>query len=193
MNNEDLKRLSDIKVVAQVYEEQVNAKDFKRSLTSTILIILAVVALTVILVFLLFPVEKIDGNNLSPELDNGDICLCMKQPRYAKGDLVIFAYGDFTLVKRVIANEADYVDFDHDGKVKVNSKYIDEDYIIDDTNGEFEDIYPAQVPDSSYFVLSDNRRIMSDSRAAEIGFVKHENMIGKVILRFWPINKIKVF
>ena len=47
--------------------------------------------------------------------------------------------------------------------------------------------FPVTIPDNEYFVLGDNRENSSDSR--QLGFIKMDNIEGKAILRFWPLDK----
>lgn len=180
-------------VVEAVYFEQRQKKDLRRALLTTLIALIVVAALTIILALFIFPLEKINGDNLSPKLDNNDIVLCMKQPSYTRGDLVCIAYGDFTLIKRIVAVEGDEISFDNENRLYVNKTLVHEDnYLINDKSGDYENIYPIQVPDSCYFVLSDNREIMTDSRSPLFGSVKQEYVVGKVLFRFWPLDKLSV-
>ena len=45
-----------------------------------------------------------------------------------------------------------------------------------------------KVPKNSVFLLGDNRLRSWDSRY--FGFVKIEKIVGKVDLRYWPINEV---
>jgi signal peptidase I len=47
------------------------------------------------------------------------------------------------------------------------------------------------VPEGQVFVLGDNRQSSSDSRT--FGSVPVGNIIGKVILRFWPFDRLVFF
>ena len=172
---------------------QINAKrQLRRSVLSSFVIIGITIALCAILVLLFFPIEKINTDNMSGRLDNNDIVLCMKQPAYAVGDLVVISYGDFTLVKRIVALSGDYVDFDNENHLLVNDVLVDEWYILNSRVGDYENVYPRQVSDESYFVLSDNREVMSDSRSGYIGDVKQDIIVGRVLFRFWPFDKISI-
>ena len=44
-----------------------------------------------------------------------------------------------------------------------------------------------KIPKDMYLVLGDNRENSLDSR--EIGLVKRKDILGKIKLRIWPINK----
>ena len=48
-----------------------------------------------------------------------------------------------------------------------------------------------ELGEDEYFVLGDNREDSVDSR--EIGLIDKDDIIGKVKIRIWPINKIRVF
>ena len=49
----------------------------------------------------------------------------------------------------------------------------------------------VQLKDDEYFVMGDNRPYSSDSRAW--GTVPMEDIIGRVIFRAWPLNRINIF
>jgi len=51
--------------------------------------------------------------------------------------------------------------------------------------------YPFRVPAGEIFVLGDNRQASSDSRT--FGSVPIQNIIGKVVLRFWPADRLTFF
>ena len=45
------------------------------------------------------------------------------------------------------------------------------------------------MPDGKIFVMGDHRATSSDSRNTAVGCVAEEQIVGKVVLRVWPINK----
>ncbi|MFZ5801321.1 MAG: signal peptidase I, partial [Candidatus Omnitrophota bacterium] len=49
---------------------------------------------------------------------------------------------------------------------------------------------PTIVPQESYFVLGDNSASSMDSRYW--GFVPKRFLIGKAMLIFWPLNRIRI-
>jgi signal peptidase I len=49
---------------------------------------------------------------------------------------------------------------------------------------------PYQVPESRIFVMGDHRLTSVDSRTTVVGCIAEEYIIGKVIFRLWPWEKI---
>ena len=88
------------------------------------------------------------------------------------------------VVKRVIGLPGDVIDIDS-GQVIRNGKHLDEPYVVHQDARTFD---PVRVPQSSYYVLGDNRLISSDSR--HWGFVPEEHIIGRAWLSYWPSDRI---
>ncbi len=164
---------------------------FSRLLRSTIYVLIIIVAVASVGTTLFMPVIEITDSSMKPLIDDGDIVLTIKSNNFKTGDVVAFYYGNKILVKRVIGVQGDFVNIDKDGIVYVNGVELKEDYIKELLKGKSDIEYPVQVSDNSIFVLSDERSILTDSRSENIGTIKAENIIGKVIFRIWPIKKIK--
>jgi signal peptidase I len=90
-------------------------------------------------------------------------------------------------IKRVVGQAGDTLEF-KDGSVYRNNEKLEEEYIKEEMNFPFEKII---VPEGTIFVMGDNRNYSSDSR--EIGPVPVENVIGEVVMRMYPFNKIQLF
>lgn len=172
---------------AELHNEKYKSK-YKKILKSTVYILLIVVAISAIVATLVFPVLKIYGTSMSPIVNNGDIVVAVKKNKFNSSDVVAFYYNNRMLVKRVIATPQDWVNIDEDGNIYVNNVLLDESYTYGKTvQGDIE--YPFQVPSDSYFVLSDQREIMVDSRNKEIGCIKQEDIVGKVVFKVWPVGR----
>ncbi|GAA0327414.1 hypothetical protein GCM10008967_17400 [Bacillus carboniphilus] len=90
-------------------------------------------------------------------------------------------------VKRVVGMPGDEIEV-KDGQLYRNGQPVEESYIKEKMNSDFEAV---TVPEDTIFVLGDNRNHSSDSRV--IGPVPIENVLGKVVLRFYPFNRMNVF
>ena len=87
-------------------------------------------------------------------------------------------------IKRVIALPGETVE-GKGGKILINGRQLVEPYLAEDPVGEF----PAKaVADGEVWVMGDNRNRSSDSRV--FGPIKESKIIGRAILRIWPVNRL---
>lgn len=118
----------------------------------------------------------------------------VRQPR--RGDIIVFASPEDPkkdFVKRLVAVGGEDVEI-KDGKILVNGRAPDEPffktayyYNAGDYGRESRAI---KVPADSYFVLGDNSANSRDSRYW--GFVPRKNLVGKAVLLYWPLNRVKL-
>jgi signal peptidase I len=104
------------------------------------------------------------------------------------GDVVVFhppsnIIQKDDLLKRVIGLPGDKVEI-KDGKVFINDLPLNESYILEQPKYQYG---PVKVPESSFFVLGDNRNDSNDSH--NWGMLSEKNLVGKAILVYWPINR----
>lgn len=159
-------------------------------LKSTVYTLVVVAAVAVLVATLWMPVLQIYGTSMTPTLYEGDIVLSVKGSEFENGDLIAFYLGNKLLVKRCIATPGQWIDIDENGNVYVDEKLIDEPYVQQKALGDSDIDFPYQVPESRYFVLGDHRKTSADSRNSTIGCVAEEQIIGKIVYRVWPLNKI---
>ena len=154
-------------------------------------------ALIFCVVIFVFFIRVIDvrGTSMNPTLNNQDKMLVsglFYKPE--AGDIVVFKKDSYSpdkaLVKRVIAFPGDWVDLDAEGNVYVNSQPLDEPYLVDKAFGDVNIELPYQVPDGKLFVMGDHRSTSADSRNTAVGCVAEEQIVGRMILRVWPLKEI---
>jgi signal peptidase I len=163
---------------------------YRRTLRSTIFVLITVAAVAVLVATLLLPVLRIYGTSMSPTLTNGEIVLSLKGSDFETGDVIAFYYNNKILVKRVIAGPGDWVDIKEDGTVYINDVELDEPYVVEKALGECDIEMPYQVPESRYFVMGDHRSVSIDSRSTSIGCVSEEQIVGKLVMKIWPLSDL---
>ena len=163
-------------------------KEHSRFIRNTIFALITVAAVTVLISTLFLQVLQIYGSSMTPTLYEGNIVVSVKGSGFERGDIISFYYNNKILVKRAIAFEGDFVDFDKDGNLYVNNKKLDEPYVSDKSLGECDIELPYQVPSGKIFVLGDHRATSVDSRSTVMGCVSEEQIVGKIWLRVWPLD-----
>lgn len=163
---------------------------YKRALTGTVSVLIVVAAIAVLIATLFLPILQISGDSMTPTLEHDEIVVLLKSDQFERGDLIAFYFQGKILVKRVIALAGDVVVLDADGDVYVNGEALDEPYVVEKSLGECDLAFPYTVPAGSYFVMGDQRVNSVDSRNSLIGAVSSEDVIGKIFLRVWPLNRI---
>ncbi|MEI2583552.1 signal peptidase I [Scytonema sp. PRP1] len=123
-----------------------------------------------------------------------------------RGDIVVFSpteelqkeqYQD-AFIKRVIALPGEKVEL-RNGKVYIDNKALPENKYLATGQRTAIDVctsgqqppflsQPVTIPANSYLVLGDNRNSSYDSRCW--GVVPRENVIGRAVIRFWPLNHV---
>lgn len=107
----------------------------------------------------------------------------------SRGDIVVFRApneGGIDLVKRVIALPGETVQI-IDGAVYIDDRRLEEPYIKQEWSG---DLPRTFLPADYYFVLGDNRNNSEDSRSPRVGLVARGDIVGKALLRWWPVDAI---
>ena len=167
-------------------------RSYRSTLLSTISALVIVAAIAVLVSMLALPVLQVVGESMTPSLFEGEIVVAPRGTAFQKGDVIAFYFNNKILVKRVIANAGEWVNIDADGNVFINDVPLDEPYISEKALGDCNITLPYQVPDGKIFVMGDHRATSSDSRNTAVGCVAQEQVVGRVVLRVWPFDRIGI-
>lgn len=160
----------------------------------------ALMIAALVMVFIVQPV-KVEGTSMLPRLHDGERLFVNKlvyydeyrwAPKVERGDIVVFWFPDDpskSYIKRVIGLPGDTVEI-HEGIVRVNGKDLEEQYLDPRLNLAHRSQTPIYVKLNYYFVMGDNRDNSSDSRIW--GLVPKKYVYGKVLFRYWPLNRASV-
>jgi signal peptidase I len=182
---------------------------------STVSILAAALLVALFIIAFVFRSYQVDGPSMKNTLQNNDKLIIWKVPRSwarltrhdyipARGDIVVFSESGLSqfnqedskqLIKRVIGLPGDRVVF-RDGKYTIYNKAH--------SNGFNPDTLPygkniSAAPGNAdvtlgkhqLFVSGDNRPDSLDSRA--FGPINADQVIGKLVLRVFPIGQAKTF
>ncbi|MGL6105162.1 signal peptidase I [Romboutsia sp.] len=137
------------------------------------------------------------GESMYPTLVENDYLIinriAYKVGEPKEGDIIVFGTHllqenghNKDLVKRVIAVEGDHIKIEN-SKVYVNDKLVKEPYIHDNyTEGNIDMV----IPENKVFAMGDNREQSLDSRYEDVGLVDEKDIMGKVLVRLFPFNKL---
>lgn len=149
--------------------------------------------------------EVVQGASMEPTFYTGERILVEKVTKrfsdFDRGDIVILnppGNDNVDYVKRVIGIEGDIIKIlncnvyiTRDGEKFV----LDEPYLYDGVctieGPSLKEGRSVEVKAGEYLVLGDNREKSADSRV--FGLIKKDRILGRVIFRFWPIEKAKLF
>ena len=192
MNQENQQRPS-----VEALEKELKRVRYKQRynsvLRSTVFSLITVAAVAVLVATLWLPVLQIFGSSMTPTLEDGDIVFSVKSSQMEQGDIIAFYYNNKILIKRVVATPGDWVDIDPDGTVYVNGEPLDEPYLTEKDFGGADIELPYQVPEGKYFVLGDHRATSVDSRHTVVGCVAQEQVVGRILIRIWPLDRFTWF
>jgi len=155
---------------------------------------LSILIAVVLIVFIYQPV-KVEGTSMMPTLQNQERIFINKFTyrfgigKIERGDTVVFWFpGDVSksYIKRVIGLPGDLVEIDR-GTVIVNGKRLTEDYVPEKYR-DYQSMPPERIGPGHYFVLGDHRISSNDSRSW--GTVPRQNIYGKAVFVYWPLDKI---
>jgi len=144
--------------------------------------------------------NKIPTGSMIPALIEGDRILVNKFIYHfrppERGEVIVFKYPEdkkLAFIKRLIALGNEQVEIS-DGQILIDGELI----VNPQINSRFyynrgrygEKNKPVKVPEGNFFAMGDNSANSRDSRYW--GFVPKKHLIGKAILIYWPLNRIRL-
>lgn len=169
--------------------------DIKEFIKDSTKYILTVILVLVIIIYVA-SVQQIMGPSMKPTLNDGDIVLLNKFQYHLfsvkRNQIVALNYEDTKyMVKRIIGLPGEKIEY-KDNTLYINDKPYEEEFLKDVKTNDFsiKDLGYDVIPEDMYLVLGDNREDSMDSR--DFGLISKEDIIGKVSIRIWPLNKIKI-
>jgi signal peptidase I len=165
------------------------------------ILIISALAIALLIKTFLFQAFYIPSESMVPTLEKNDRVLVNKLSYQMhdvhRGDIVVFKAPPGVdpdvkdLVKRVIGLPGETIEARRDGRVYIDGEPLDEKWLPAGVRTEpgFE---PTVVPPDSYYVLGDNRQNSKDSRYFPDHFINKKDIVGRVFLRIWPLNRIDI-
>lgn len=173
----------------------------KKIVNELIPYILIVIIVVLIRSYIVTPVI-VRGDSMDDTLEDGQVLFLNKIGyrinKINRFDIIVIKDEDKDLIiKRVIGRPGDYVEY-RDNVLYINNKKVKDVYgngeTVDFTLDEICEITSTKcrgkIPKDRYLALGDNREVSADSRVK--GLFTRKQILGKVSIRIWPLNKIKI-
>lgn len=172
--------------------EMMDFRDFKELMRDLSKYIITIIVILFLLIYV-FSLQQVVGPSMNETLQDQDVMILLKSHYrlfpVERNDIIAFKYEDTKyLVKRVIGLPGENIEY-KDNILYINGEVVEDKYANGNT-GDFKLNYD-KIPEDKYLVLGDNRENSVDSR--EIGLIDKKDIMGKVKVRIWPLNKIRVF
>ena len=169
--------------------------------------IFGLIAFGVVLPFRIYIAEPyiVDGASMDPTFETGDYLIVdkisHKLSRSDRNSVVVFKYPNDpskNFIKRIIGLPGDIMTM-KDGVVSVvNSENpkgfnVNQPYVVYkclSLSSKCVSSFQKTLGPDQYFVMGDNRQESFDSRSW--GPVPANNILGKPVLRLWPLNQIEI-
>lgn len=191
-------------------------RDSKKSIVSTIAILIAAPLIALTLTAFVFQSYEVDGPSMETSLQNHDRLVVLKTGKtWAKirgkafipkrGEIIIFSLkgsleggeSDRQLIKRVIGLPGDRVVV-RDGEITVYNKQFPDGFNPDELGGYGNNVAKTTsgsvditVKQDEVFVCGDNRPNSLDSRS--FGSISTDDIVGNLALRIYPFSKFGSF
>lgn len=163
-----------------------------------LLYLLGVLCLTYLVITFIGQRTKVEGESMEATLYEGDnlivdkITYRFRDPE--RFDIIVFPFRyekNKFYIKRIIGLPGETVQIDSRGNIYIDGEILEENYGKEVIRPDHIGIAgePIQLGEDEYFVMGDNRNNSSDSRIEIVGNIKREDLVGRVVLRIWPLSR----
>ena len=151
-----------------------------------------IIIIALIIKFFIFSPVRVNGTSMTPTLNDGDIMILNEIGYRLNGvnrfDIVVANIDGEKLIKRVIGLPGEKVEY-RDNNLYINDELVVENFKHGDTEDfNISELGSETVPESSYFLVGDNRGNSKDSRI--VGFIHKGKIMGKTSLIIYPFDRI---
>lgn len=167
-----------------------------KDIISLCLYLAIIVACTYLVVHFVAQRTTVEGHSMNPALENGEQVLVDKlsyrlhEPQ--RFDVVAFPYRyeqNTIFVKRIIGLPGETVQIDRQGIIYINGEALSENYGNETITHPGVASTPRTLDEDEYFVLGDNRNHSHDSREADVGLLRRDEIVGRVSVILAPISR----
>lgn len=169
-----------------------------KEMINTLLYLLGVLLLTYFVITFIGQRTEVDGGSMEATLFHGDnlivdkITYRFQDPR--RFDIIVFPFRyqkNTFYIKRIIGLPGETVQIDEMGNIYIDGEILEEGYGMEVIKPEHIGIasQPIVLGDDEYFVMGDNRNNSTDSRTEIVGNIKKSEIVGRVVLRIWPLSR----
>ena len=139
----------------------------------------------------------VDGTSMVPTLNDGDNLFIDKLSyRFCdpeRFDIIVFPHESngktVYFIKRIVGIPGDTVQIIN-GRLYINGCELAEPMETDTMLSAGIAGEVITLGKNEYFVLGDNRNHSNDSRSPDVGIITKDRIVGKALLRIWPLSEI---
>ena len=181
--------------VDQGGQDKGGSDDFLKNLREWVRSIFIALVLAILIKSFLFEPTLVSGSSMENTLHDRDRLIIdkitLKFRALERGDIVVLKYDENNdYIKRVVGLPGEVVQI-IGGKVYVNGKVLEEDYINSDKTDTING-YEWKLGKGEYFVMGDNRLPGKSSDSRVFGPVSIDRIKGVADIRFYPFDKISI-
>jgi len=163
-------------------------------LKKIIKIILFTLIIILPLSLITFSFSQVIGESMAPTIKNNQwiiinhLAYTLHEPE--RGDVVTIEHDGELYIKRIIGLPNETIEI-ADQQLYIDGTPYEQVFITNMISFWTNDIPQTEIPDDSYYVLGDNRRVSRDSRHT-LGFIDESNITGRAEFIIYPFSDLEI-